>query len=163
MRHPERMPTGPDGRHFYPMHAQEHSAVLVVKLDRVMRSLQIFLKELEDFASMRVSLISLDYGDLNPASASGKLSIQFLAAIAEWERAINSERTREALAQKRAQGVPLGRPTKALPIHKVALLRAEPVCASWSEIARQLNIPRTTILEHRKEIEEEVKRIELGQ
>lgn len=140
--------------------AGSFKAVLVVKLDRVMRSLQIFLRELEDFSSMGVSIISLDYGDLNPGSASGKLSIQFLAAIAEWERAINSERTREALAQKRAAGVALGRPRKDFPVHKVALLRSKPVEASWSSIARQLGIPRTTLMGHKDEIEEEVKKIE---
>ena len=135
-------------------------AVLVVKIDRVMRSLQIFLRELEDFSSMGVSLISLDYGDLNPSSASGKLTIQFLAAIAEWERAINSERTKESLAHKKAAGVALGRPRRDYPIHKVALLRAKPVCASWSAIARQLGLPRTTLMDHKQEIEEEVREIE---
>lgn len=138
----------------------EFNAVLVVKLDRVMRSLRIFLRELEDFRSMNIQIISLDYGDLNPANASGKLLIQFMAAIAEWEREINSERTREALRQKAAQGIILGRPRKDMPLHKIALLRAQE--KPWREIAELTGIPESSIRGRKKEIEEEVRRIVEG-
>lgn len=124
--------------------AHRFDAVLVTKLDRVMRSLQLFLQELEDFRSMRISIISLDYGNLDPASASGHLTISFLAAIAQWEREINSERTKEALAAKRANGVTLGRPKRSdLPIHKIALMRVDG--KSWRQIAAALDIPEATI------------------
>lgn len=138
----------------------EFDAVLVVKLDRVMRSLRILLQELEDFASMNVQIISLDYGDLNPSSASGKLMIQFLGAIAEWEREINSERTKEALAAKKAQGVTLGRPKKSIPIQKIALLRMQ--CRPWAEISELTGVPESTLRSRRKEIEELIHKIELS-
>lgn len=132
-------------------------AVFVVKLDRVMRSLQIFLRELEDFQSMNVGLISLDYGDLNPCSASGKLTIQFLAAIAEWEREINSERTKEALAQKRAKGIKLGRPKDDIPLRKIALLRSQG--ASWNECSRVTGIPSSTLRYRASDIEKEIQKL----
>ena len=140
--------------------AGRFDAVFVVKLDRVMRSLQIFLRELENFASMNVSIISLDYGDLSPRSASGKLTIQFLAAIAEWEREINSERTKEALAAKKAKGVVLGRPKKDFPTRKVALLWLHSDKPSWAEIARIAGVPRTTIYGHLAEIKSEIDKIQ---
>lgn len=132
-------------------------AVLVVKLDRVMRSLQLFLKELEDFAAQKIQLISLDYGDLNPSSASGKLLIHFLAAIAEWEREINSERTKEALAAKKAQGVQLGRPKEELPIHMLALYRASG--CSWREISRRTGIPDSTLRYRKADIDAELEKL----
>lgn len=134
--------------------AGRFDAVLVVKLDRVMRSLQIFLRELESFSSLGISLISLDYGDLNPSSASGKLSIHLLAALAEWEREINSERTREALAQKKAKGVRLGRPKDNLPLRKIALMRSEGF--SWNEIGRRTGIPSSTLRYRQADIAEEL-------
>lgn len=134
------------------------NAILVVKLDRVMRSLQIFLRELENFASMGIELVSLDYGNLNPSSASGKLTIQFLAAIAEWERAVNSERTREALAQKKAQGIKLGRPLSPdFPIRKIALLRSQGY--SWNKIQRIVGIAASTIRYHQYEIAQEMMKL----
>lgn len=140
--------------------AGSFDAVLVVKLDRIMRSLRLFLSELEDFQSMHVQLIALDYGVLDPSSASGKLMISFLAAIAEWEREINSERTKAALKAKKDAGIRLGKEPRKLPLHDIALMRI--AGKSWTEIADLTDIPRTTINDHRKRIEAEIVKINGG-
>lgn len=127
-------------------------AVMVVKLDRMMRSLRGFLDELEGFRRMGVRIVSLDYGDLDPGDPTGQLVIRFMASLAEWEREIISERTRAALDAKKKQGVRLGRPSSDLPIQKLALMRSQGM--SWTEISRTTGIPRSTIMGHRREIEE---------
>lgn len=126
-------------------------AVMVVKLDRMMRSLKGFLDELEGFRRMGVRIVSLDYGDLDPSDPTGQLVIRFMASLAEWEREIISERTKAALDTKRKQGVKLGRPSSDLPIQKLALMRSQGM--SWTEISRTTGIPRSTIMGHREEIE----------
>jgi DNA invertase Pin-like site-specific DNA recombinase len=64
---------------------------------------------------------------------------QVLAVFAELERKLIGQRTRDALAVKRAQGVRLGRPS-VLPPSVVARIVAEHRGgASWSAIARGLN------------------------
>lgn len=126
-------------------------AVMVVKLDRMMRSLKGFLDELEGFRRMGVRIVSLDYGDLDPSDPTGQLVIRFMASLAEWEREIISERTKAALEAKRKQGVRLGRPSSELPVQKIALMRSQGM--SWTEISRTTGIPRSTIMGHREEIE----------
>jgi DNA invertase Pin-like site-specific DNA recombinase len=48
--------------------------------------------------------------DIDTSTAAGKMQLSMFASLAQFERDRISERTREALAVKRAQGVKLGRP-----------------------------------------------------
>lgn len=130
---------------------RECDAVMVVKLDRMMRSLKGFLEELEYFRRYNVRIVSLDYGDLDPSDPTGQLVIRLMASLAEWERGIISERTRSALAVKRSQGVRLGRPSAEVPVHRIALMRSQGM--SWKAISEATGIPRSTIMGHREEIE----------
>lgn len=138
---------------------QNFDAVLVTKLDRIMRSLLLLVKELDEFGSLGIKIIALNYGVLDMGTASSKLTIQVLGAVAEWEREINSERTREGLQARKRKGIKLGRPTrKDVPIHKAALLILEG--KNWSQTATALDLPRTTLRERKQEIIEEMKRIQ---
>ena len=47
---------------------------------------------------------------IDTRSASGKLSLNVIMSVSQWERETVSERTKEALAELRRQGVPLGQP-----------------------------------------------------
>jgi len=55
------------------------------------------------------SLIVLDIG-VDTTTPHGELVANMLAAVAQWERRLIGQRTKEALAVKREQGVRLGRP-----------------------------------------------------
>jgi DNA invertase Pin-like site-specific DNA recombinase len=55
------------------------------------------------------SLVLLDF-DVDTSKPTGRLVAQVLAAVAEFERQRIRERTKEALAQVKAQGTRLGRP-----------------------------------------------------
>lgn len=138
---------------------QNFDAILVTKIDRIMRSLSLLVKELEEFGSLGIKIIALNYGVLDMGSASSKLSIQILGAVAEWEREINSERTKEGLQARRARGIKLGRPMKReLPIHKAALCILDG--KTWKKTAQIVNVPLSTLRDHKPEILEEMKKIE---
>ena len=87
--------------------AGEADGLLVAKLDRLTRSVRDLGDLVERYFAARVSLLSV--GDsIDTRSASGRLILNVLMSVAQWEREACAERTRDALAQLRADGVRLG-------------------------------------------------------
>jgi DNA invertase Pin-like site-specific DNA recombinase len=94
--------------------AGEADALLVSKLDRLARSVRDFLDIVDRSRAKGWTLIVLDL-DFRSDTATGRFIAQILAAVSEWEAAIISERTAEALAVKRSQGAKLGTPVATDP------------------------------------------------
>lgn len=83
-------------------------AVVITKLDRLGRSLTGLI-EIADLIEKRgATLISLG-DDINTRSATGKFFFHIIAAMAQWERDMVSERTKEGMAAQRAAGKKFGR------------------------------------------------------
>ena len=135
----------------------EFEAIIVVKLDRIMRSLAQLLDVLQDFEKRRISIITLDQGTIDMSSANSRLQISIIAMVAQWEREIISERTKEALRAKKARGEVLGRPSANFNLRMAALMRIDG--RSWDYIAASLQVNPSTLKNHRKEIEKEMEKI----
>ena len=75
----------------------------VTKLDRLGRSLDHLLDLSQDLQERGVDLVVLDQG-IDTSTAVGRMFFQILGAIAEFEHALMSERTRDGLAAARARG-----------------------------------------------------------
>jgi DNA invertase Pin-like site-specific DNA recombinase len=87
-----------------------HADVLIVaKLDRLSRSMLDFCLLLDQARREGWSLVILDLG-IDLTTASGEVMAHVAAAFAQFERRLIGQRTRDALAVKRAAGVRLGRP-----------------------------------------------------
>jgi site-specific DNA recombinase len=82
-------------------------AVIVAKLDRLTRSVRDLCELLERFERRSVSLISVAES-LDTGSAAGRLVINIMTAVSQWEREAIGERTRDALRHKRANGQRVG-------------------------------------------------------
>ena len=79
-------------------------ALLVVKLDRLTRSVKDLGELVEEyFASGRWALLSVGE-QVDTRTASGRLVLNVLASVAQWEREATGERTSAALRHKAAQG-----------------------------------------------------------
>jgi DNA invertase Pin-like site-specific DNA recombinase len=89
--------------------AGKAEVLVAAKLERLARSTVAFGQLLERAEAGGWSVVVLDF-DLDTSTAAGKLVANVMAAVAQWEREAIGERTRDALAVKRAQGVRLGRP-----------------------------------------------------
>lgn len=89
-------------------------ALIVAKLDRLSRSLLDFAALMERSQRKGWSLVALDLG-VDTSTPSGEMMANVLAVFAQFERRLIGQRTREALAAKRAAGARLGRPP-ALPM-----------------------------------------------
>ncbi len=81
--------------------------LLVAKLDRLTRSVRDLGHLLDRGFRGRFSLLSVAE-QVDTRSAAGRLVLNVLASVAEWERETIGERTREALAHLRATGTRLG-------------------------------------------------------
>jgi len=90
--------------------AGEADVLAVAKLDRLSRSVRTVLDIADRAKANGWALYMLDIG-ADTATAAGRGVVSMLASVAEMERGLISERTRAALAAKKAQGVRLGRPS----------------------------------------------------
>lgn len=89
--------------------ARRIDVVVVVKLDRLFRSVKHIVAALSEFSDLGVEFVSLrDQVDMT--SASGKLLVHLLAAFSEFERSLIVERTLMGLQHARNKRVKLGRP-----------------------------------------------------
>lgn len=88
--------------------AKRADGLIVLKLDRLSRSVIDFGELLLWFKDVRATLVALDLG-VDTSTAGGELVANVLMAVAAWERSVIGERTRAALAELRAQGKPVGR------------------------------------------------------
>lgn len=77
-------------------------AVIVAKLDRLTRSVKDLCTLLERFERRGVALISVAES-LDTGSAAGRLVLNIMTAVSQWEREAIGERTRDALRHKRRQ------------------------------------------------------------
>jgi DNA invertase Pin-like site-specific DNA recombinase len=85
----------------------EIDAVIVCKLDRLTRSVRDLAELLDIFNFYGVALVSLSES-LDTQSASGKLVMNIMTAVSQWEREAISERTIAVMNLKRKRGERLG-------------------------------------------------------
>jgi DNA invertase Pin-like site-specific DNA recombinase len=91
------------------LEAGKASALVVAKIDRLSRSMLDFSKLMAKATSEHWALVALDVA-VDTSTPSGEAMANMLATFAQFERRLISQRTKEALAVKKAQGVRLGRP-----------------------------------------------------
>lgn len=125
--------------------------IFALRLDRIMRSVKHLCNTIDQLTAANVTLIFSDM-TFDPKDPTSRLTINFLSAIAEWERQIISARTTEGLENRKAKGVKLGKKKRDdIPLRTIALMRIEG--KSWYAISKELNIPRTTMHDRSEEIE----------
>ena len=122
---------------------REIDLVLVWRLDRWGRSVTDLLATLQELEHLGVGFVSLTEA-LDLTTPAGRAMAGLLAIFAEFERENLRERTRAGLAHARETGKRLGRPATAA-VHAAEIRRLHRAGMSKSEIARRLNVGRTSI------------------
>lgn len=90
--------------------------LLVVKLDRLARSLSSFCRLVDEMKKSGVALIIPGQGiDTSRSNPCADMQLAILAAVAQFEKSLISERTKAGLVAARARGKVLGRPSAILP------------------------------------------------
>jgi site-specific DNA recombinase len=82
--------------------------VYVAKLDRLTRSVGDLAQLLEVFSKRGVLLVSVS-DKLDTGTASGKLVLNIMMSVSQWEREAIGERTRDAMAALKSNRFPAGK------------------------------------------------------
>lgn len=90
---------------------QEQACIVVSKLDRLGRSVVDVLNVFEQVKNCGAKIKVLDLG-IDTSTPTGEMMLTILAAFAQFERRMISQRTKDALAAAQAKGVKLGAPKK---------------------------------------------------
>lgn len=85
------------------------AAVLVTKLDRLTRSVRDLSHLLEKYFGTKYALLSVAE-KVDTSSAAGRMILNIMATVSQWEREVIGERTSAALQHKIAQGQHVGSP-----------------------------------------------------
>lgn len=118
--------------------------LVVWKLDRLGRSLSHLIALTSDLAQKGIGFESLSES-IATTSAHGKLLLHLLGALAEFERALITERTRAGIQAAKRRGVQLGRKRK-LSSNQVKLARRLLAAGDAPvDVARNLNVSKATL------------------
>jgi DNA invertase Pin-like site-specific DNA recombinase len=115
--------------------------LVVAKLDRLSRSMLDFTALMAQAQRRGWALVALD-APVDITSPAGEAMANILATFAQFERRLIAQRTRDALAQKKAEGVRLGRPRQLPSKVRARIKRRRKTGISLSAIANELNRDR---------------------
>jgi site-specific DNA recombinase len=100
----------------------EADALIIYKLDRLTRSLadwSILIKDYFNDKSGKTLLAVMD--QIDTSTAAGRMCLNLMMTVFQWEREVISERTKVALQHKKSKGQPLGSAKFGEDINKVNL------------------------------------------
>ena len=120
--------------------------LVVTKLDRLGRNAMDIRKTVEHLETLGVRIHCLALGGVDLTSSAGKMTMQVISAVAEFERDLLIERTQAGIARAKAEGKRFGRPPSLNKEQQQAVCLRIKNGETISAIARQFNTTRQTIL-----------------
>jgi putative DNA-invertase from lambdoid prophage Rac len=119
--------------------------LVVTKLDRLGRNAMDVRNTVESLAGTEVRVHCLALGGMDLTSAAGRMTMQVLAAVAEFEKDLLIERTKAGLARAKHEGKQAGRPATFDSKMKASILKRLEV-ESVSAVASAFKTSRQTIM-----------------
>ncbi len=116
----------------------EADSLLSIRLDRISRSVADFAGLIDRAGRQGWGMVLLSPA-LDLADPAGRFTANVLASAAQYERELIGARTREGMAQRKAEGVQLGRPRTLADEVVASIVEARNAGSGWSDIARVLN------------------------
>jgi len=120
--------------------------LVVTKLDRLGRNAMDVRATVEQLASLGVRVHCLALGGVDLTSPAGKMTMQVISAVAEFERDLLIERTQSGINRAKAAGKQFGRPPALTRSERAAVIERLAAGISVSELAREFKTTRQTIM-----------------
>jgi len=120
--------------------------LIVTKLDRLGRNAMDVRQTVEHLESSGIRVHCLALGGVDLTSAAGKMTMQVLGAVAEFERDMLIERTQSGLQRAKSEGKKLGRPEAVETTKKVQKRKSKNM--TQAEVAADLKIGIATVKRH---------------
>ncbi|MFL9892413.1 recombinase family protein [Paraburkholderia sp. RL17-381-BIF-C] len=120
--------------------------LVVTKLDRLGRNAMDVRATVEQLAGAGVRVHCLALGGVDLTSAAGRMTMQVISAVAEFERDLLIERTQSGLRRAKAEGKVFGRPAALSVEQRNAVLRQLASGASVASLAKEFSTSRQTIM-----------------
>lgn len=128
----------------------EGDRLIVTKLDRLGRNTTDVLGTVERLAAMGVHVHCLALKGVDLTSASGRLHMTVLAAVAQFERDLLIERTHAGLARAKAEGKTLGRRASLTGAQQDEIRQQLAAGATARGLAQEYGVSHPTILKAAK-------------
>lgn len=129
----------------------ESGDVLVVtRIDRLGRDSLDVRKTVDDLTAAGIRVHCLALGGVDLTSSAGKMTMQIIAAVAEFELDLLKERTQAGISRARAAGKRVGRPPTLNEEQRRTVLEELEAGKTLSALARQFSTTRQTIIRIRK-------------
>jgi len=120
--------------------------LVVTKLDRLGRNAMDVGSTVAKLADLGVRVHCLALGGVDLASSTGKLTMNVINAVAEFERDLLIERTQAGLNRAKAEGKALGRPASLTTDQRSEVSQRLETGAGISALAREFKTTRQTIM-----------------
>jgi putative DNA-invertase from lambdoid prophage Rac len=124
--------------------------LVVTKLDRLGRNAMDVRATVELLSSHGVRVHCLALGGVDLASSAGKMTMQVIAAVAEFERDLLIERTQSGINRAKAVGKQFGRPPTLNKVERAAVMERLAAGLNVTELAREFKTTRQTIMRIRE-------------
>ncbi|WP_245531629.1 recombinase family protein [Corynebacterium capitovis] len=125
-------------------YARPADTILVTRLDRLGRNMVETVTTIADLAERDINVRVLE-PELDTARPADKVVVNVMASLAEWERDLLIQRTREGVAHARTQGRVAGPKPKLNLEQKKQIRQLRQAGESVSALARSFNVSRQTI------------------
>jgi putative DNA-invertase from lambdoid prophage Rac len=125
---------------------EDGDVLIVTKLDRLGRNAMDVRATVERLAGLGVRVHCLALGGVDLTSPAGRMTMQVLNAVAEFERDLLIERTNAGIERAKAEGKTMGRPSALTDAQHDEVRKLIAEARSVSELARQFKTSRTTIM-----------------
>lgn len=125
---------------------EEGDVLIVTKLDRLGRNAMDVRSTVESLTESGVRVHCLALGGVDLTSSAGKMTMQVLCAVAEFERDLLIERTQAGLIRAKSEGKKLGRPAALSDKQRADVLKRLATGETVYAVAKAFNTSRQVVM-----------------